>query len=78
MAYSTICKKPTTEVQQALQNKFKDMAVKIDHVNKNRNYDYHCRAVRELMSAHFWVFVVTSFYKVGCSRICFPGSYLIC
>ena len=38
MGYSTICKKPSDNIQHSLQKKFKEMAVKIDAVAKNRNF----------------------------------------
>lgn len=46
MSQSTVSKKPQGPDLEKLQNKFQKIALKIDSVAKNPNYNYHCKAVR--------------------------------
>lgn len=54
--HSAVCKAPNEAEKKALQEKFQALAKKTENAEKNQNFVYHARAIRELISAPFWVF----------------------
>ena len=57
MDYSSICKKFEGAMEQSLQQQVKDLAAQINKV-ENPNFSYHCKAIKEILGATFWVFTV--------------------
>lgn len=59
LGYSSVCKKFSQDQERKLQEKFKALSKETEDLEK-KGVDYidHCRAIRELLSTTFWVFVV--------------------
>ena len=59
MAYSLFCKKFSPEQEEKLKQKFYALSKETEGIEKgNLEFIDHTRAVRELISTTFWVFVV--------------------
>ena len=59
LGYSAGCKKYNSSQEEKLKAKFIDLSKKTEDFEKNhRDYIDHAKAIRELLSATFWVFVV--------------------
>lgn len=61
LSYSQVCKKYTPQQQEKLKNIFINLSnVDIEAIiKKNPKFIDHCKAVKEILSATFWVFVST-------------------
>lgn len=59
LGYAAVSKKYSAAQEEQLKGKFIALSKKTEDIEKNhRDYIDHARAIRELLSATFWVFVV--------------------